>query len=254
VDTPTRLWHAGCSKILSAPPPRGSSSLIRYDWLLRLFVLLAACDLAACGGSEFTTASPEGGDEISVEGGAADSTLADVFACVIPPSASGNEESFCATEGAILNRCRECERCRQADLNNCVAFGDGLSDAFKAALKTCEDQLACGSFAQYSTDPCVTAQLRNTSPTQAQMAAQTAYCTACPNSTADCSNFFHVSTDGGANGPGYVLLLLSDAVAAKTSQQCSGGLNCNAALYGYCAYQRFCAGTGPDACDGGLCP
>ena len=90
-------------------------------------------------------------------------------------------------------------------------------------------------------------------PTAAQGQAKTAYCNACNTSNAaDCANFFGVSSVTGVSGPGYNVLLYSDAVAAMALTTCSS--TCDPFKYAVCVALLSCGPSGGDFCaDGGLC-
>jgi len=216
-------------------------------------ISFVACGVVACGGTQFTAASDAGvsapqGDAQGDDGPAAST-------CVTPPSATGDEADFCTLEAHLFDGCKQCEACRQTDLNNCVALGDALSATFKSALDTCADQVACGDYTTYAGDPCVRAKLANAAPTSDQALAKTKYCTQCETSatgTTDCLDFFDpAQTDGGAAGIGYIVLLSSDDIATSIATACSS--DCGAVLYQACAITQFCKGQAADACGTGYC-
>jgi hypothetical protein len=181
----------------------------------------------------------------------------------VPPDA-GAESDFCALEAELFTRCGECSACYQADLNECPALGDSLSAAFKSALGSCANEVLCGDYSTYGTNPCVASALTTSTKSSAQIAAATSFCQKCaPTNVTSCvSAYFEPpQPDGGSSGPGYLVLLGNDATASAIQTACtpSGAvsLSCTAATiagYELCAAGQFCKAEPQQACStGGAC-
>jgi hypothetical protein len=201
--------------------------------------------VAACGGQEFV-AGADGGSTAGGDGGA----------CVTAPPSTGSEGAFCDLEAKLFTACGQCEACRQTDLNDCASLGADLSVAFKSALGACQGpgQIPCGDYSTYGSAPCVAGGLATNAHSATQTAAATAYCGRCGGAagatSCDAGFFQPPQSDGGAAGPGYMVLLASDAIVSSITTSCStvcGG------LYAACAVVQFCKTQQPDACKTGYC-
>ena len=216
-----------------------------------------------CSSSEFQTAPADDAGATDTGIAPTDSTTTDGRPlCIVPPAATGSESAFCNFESKVYSRCGQCEDCRQTNENGCVQFGGALSASFKQALVECQDVLACGEYASYVSDKCMQPKIAAAVPTAEQKAAKDAYCAACPTNTAECAGFFDLSSftgmdagaDAGTNkGIGWAVMISSDDIAKQIATDCKGGLNCNPYVYQYCASQKFCNRTPPDACNKGFC-
>lgn len=235
---------------------------LRTQWaafcISSVFFAVGTID-AGCGSDSFTgAASTDGG---SGEGAATDSgSLRDAGApgCLTPPtSVPDGDVAFCQAFAEIYSNCGSCETCRQEDVNNCAAYGESFSDAFKTALVTCKDTFQCADLQVQSlgNSPCVADMVNHATPSGAQNAAKTAYCTACPGDAGldmPCDQFF-VSADGGST-PGTAVLYLGDNLATELGSRCAN--NCGALSYGACELLNLCNVKDPPpktTCSQGVC-
>lgn len=229
-------------------------------WLSILFSGAFACGVEACSSDTFTAAPSTDG------GGAEGSTPADSGAndggdagqgCLLAPVATAGEKAFCDFYAAAYSRCGDCEPCRQADVNNCIALGDALSEDFKTAVIGCAAHETCAEIEKldFGTNDCVQAALALAPPSAAQAAAKDAYCTDCadagPNAVEGCNHFF-VAGDGGMGaGVGAFVFILNDTAAAKIEADCTG--SCAPVGYGLCSAVRACNYLPKTQCSSGLC-
>lgn len=219
-----------------------------------------------CSSADFQTAAPidagdagDSGDDTARPVTDSAASLDTAPGCVVPPVKLGGEAEFCNTVAYIFSRCGQCEACRQTDLNDCVAFGDTLSDGVKQALVACRDTVACGDYKTYFDDPCVRDHVLKAGLDPQQLAARTEYCAKCPSNAYECENFFgkkdpaDAGADAGTAGIGVILVVASDPVAKSIVDGCSGGINCNPTVYELCSAGKFCGAVAPDACKSGFC-
>jgi hypothetical protein len=178
-----------------------------------------------------------------------DSSVQPCATTPMPPA----QDDFCTALASYYGRCGHCSDCTERNLQNCTKKGAAVSAAYHAAFVTCKDAIPCTGLAgpdpggEPSFSGCVETQMKKATPTAAQAQAKTDYCNACNATNAsDCANFF------GGNGPGYNVLLYSDAIAAMASANCMS--SCDPLKYGICVAFLSCGPSGGDFCaDGGLC-
>ncbi len=225
-----------------------------------LFSGAFACGVEACSSDTFTAApsTDDGGAEAATP---ADSGTGDGGdggpGCLLAPVATGGEKAFCDYYAAAYSKCGNCEPCRQADVNNCIALGDALSEAFKNAVIGCAAQETCTEVEKldFGTNDCVQAALALATPSPAQAADKDAYCVNCadagPNALEGCNHFF-VAGDGGTGaGVGGFVLILNDTAAAKIGADCAS--SCAPVAYGLCSAVRSCNFLPKTQCSTGLC-
>jgi hypothetical protein len=216
---------------------------------------IVVCAAYGCGGDKFT-AAPDGGDEAGATDGGADASVDATMMCILPPNGVGNEGPFCNFYAAQLSSCGHCEQCSQLDENQCVALGGTLSAAAKAAAVSCQSTLGCDDITTWANNSCVLQKLQNSPLTQGQQAAKMAFCTACPTKTAECNQFFDLTSDAGTAGLGSWVMLLSEPLVQQMITTCSGtSPKCDKFTYSVCAGLLFCGNGGAphSNCTKGLC-
>lgn len=212
-----------------------------------LFLVAGALELG-CSSDSFTSgSSTDAGSDATSGDDSATTTDSDTDSgkpgCLTPPaSVPGGDVAFCQAFAEIYSNCGSCETCRQEDVNNCAAFGESFSDAFKGAMITCKDTFNCEDLQRQSlgNSPCVADIVNASTPTTAQLGAQTAYCTHCPGDAGldmPCDQFFALP-DGGAS-PGTALLYMGESFATDIGTDCAN--NCGAISYGLCEAIHFCS-------------
>ena len=224
------------------------------------FFVVSAID-AGCGSDSFTSdvSTDAGSDSASSTetGGGDDSAAADTGP---GPWISA---SFDATSerGRVLQRVRgdfePLQRVRGLPKENaasCATFGDQLSDAFKAGIVACANEIDCADFENQSAlaqDPCVAAVVFDAGPTAAQVDAKNAYCGNCADASvtgADyCARYFG-APDAGSIGS--IVLFSSDSVATTIAGACG---SCDILTYTICSGTKLCSGVPKDQCGKGLC-
>jgi hypothetical protein len=214
---------------------------------------------SGCGGAAFT----EGDADVAPDATAGDSSQAEsgpeaetsAPGCILPPNGVGNEGEVCSILASTASGCGECEMCRQLDVNDCVALGDTLSDAFKNALQECSSRLGCGDLSSLvNNNPCIRAHLAAAAPNVVQQAVRTAYCKACPSNVAECQGFFDLSIDGGTTGYGLWAMVLDDSLDEQIISTCSSSTppHCDAVGYNVCGALLFCGKAPHSHCPHGL--
>jgi hypothetical protein len=223
----------------------------------------------ACSSADFTTTNDDsgtngdgssndsGGGDTSGGGEGGDTTPG----CILPPAATGGETEFCDAVADVYSRCGNCEACRQANANNCIQFGDGISVAYKKAFVACKDTLTCGDFAAWASDPCIVTQLQSATWSAKQTEAHDKYCATCTAQKYECDHFFDIGggggdagADAGTGGLGGFVALGNDTTAQAIIDKCiSAGFDCTAIGFGLCSATAFCDPMPHDACGSKFC-
>lgn len=214
--------------------------------------LLAAC-IDACSSFEGSDPPPAATPDAAVE---TDAVAPDGRApgCLVAPADPAGEPAFCALEKRYFERCGKCEECRQRNVNDCAAYGAGLSAGFKKLLGECSETLACGEIKALYDDPCVEQKLATIELSPAQRAVKDGYCNACPDRATECTTFYARGDDGGGGFVGKLVALMNDELAEKVRQGCGGILYCDPGLFALCAYGKLCDYyKGKDNCDPSFC-
>jgi hypothetical protein len=173
--------------------------------------------------------------------------------CIQPPSDAGTEADFCNLLAAKASICGQCSTCTQQDADDCVAFGNALSDVFKNTLQQCKDALGCNDLTKAPSNPCVQGMLASATRDAAQQRVKDTFCAACPN-TPECAGFFDFSADASStSGLGAWAVLVDDVLDQQLTNMCSNAAHCSAALYDLCALNIFCGAVPPSHCVGGVC-
>jgi hypothetical protein len=223
-----------------------------YRWM-KLSVPASACGLCfavACSSSH----SSQGGVPTTV-----DSTDASTTG---PVGSGGGPATNAACEAIIAydQRCSDTQemhtqKCGDDRKTTCTQATKTMSDAYRSAVVACfTSSVACGD-----TDACVSDKLSTGQPTAAMLKVRDDYCATCGDEAGpDCKNaFFRISNDDG-NGDGYMILQVSDDVAADIDAKCTGSAlnpadlgatNCRDG-FAYCATneQQNALPTLPDSC------
>jgi hypothetical protein len=228
---------------------------------LAFTVALVALAPLACSSANFDTASNDtgatdgGGDTFS-----GSDTTDGTKGCVVPPAATGSETDFCNAVADVYSRCGNCEPCRQANANNCIQFGDGISEGYKKAFVACKDTLTCGDFAAWGGDPCILAQLQSATWSAKQNAVRDKYCSMCTAQKFECDHFFDFGASGDA-GPdagqdtlGAFVALGNDTTAQNILDHCfASAIDCNPIAFALCTAGAFCDPMPHDACGSKFC-
>jgi len=219
-------------------------------------VAFLALSSLACSSADFETASDSGtSSDTSAGDGSGDSAPG----CILPPAATGTETDFCNAVADVYSRCGNCEACKQSNANNCIQFGDAISDAYKKAFVACKETISCGDYAAWAGDPCVVAQLQTATWSAKQIAVKDKYCSTCPAQAFECAHFFDfgggdAGADAGSSGLGAFVALGNDTTAQNILDKCvSAGFDCSAVGFGLCSAGPFCDPMPREACGSKFC-
>lgn len=174
-----------------------------------------------------------------------------------PPTASA---AVCGALIAFDQRCSDTaemrsKACGDGRKTTCDAWTNTMGSAYRAAVTACYT----GTVGCNDIDACMSEKLTPTQPTAAMLKVRDDYCATCGTEVgASChDDFYKISKDEG-NGDGFLVLQVSDAVAAAIDAKCTGSALHPADLgattcrdgFLYCATnEQQNAGPGlPDSC------
>ena len=191
---------------------------VRRASLFAIALAATACSSKDNGGTASTNdaggnPAVDGATSNGDEGGTSDSSL--------PPGAT---QATCEASILYRQRCADTaeaksDGCAAGRRQTCDALVATMTASYAAAYATCATpQVSCDE----GPDTCITTELKkaNVGPTAAQSAVRDHFCATCA-SDGCADGFFTLDTENG-NGPGYLVFIGSDAVAAKVDQQCTG--------------------------------